>query len=90
MRTVHCIKLDKDLPGLEYPPFGGPLGEKVWLSVSDEAWKTFLEHFKMMMNEFRLVGGTDQATTAFLAEAEKYFFGDGKTAAPPPDFKPQH
>jgi len=90
VRTVHCVKLGKELPGLEYAPFGGALGDKIWASVSEEGWKMFLEHFKMMMNEFRLQGGTDQATTAFLTEAEKYFFGSGTSAAPPPDFKPQH
>ena len=89
MRTVHCVKLGKDLPGLEYPPFGGPLGEKIWASVSEEAWKGFLEHFKMMMNEYRLQGGTEQATNVFLDQAEKYFYGEG-AAAPPPEFKPTH
>jgi Fe-S cluster biosynthesis and repair protein YggX len=89
VRLVHCVKLGKDLPGMEYAPFGGPLGDKIWATVSEEAWKTFLDHFKMVMNEYRLQGGTEQATNAFLAEAEKYFYGDG-AAAPPPDFKPQH
>lgn len=82
MRLVHCVKLGKDLPGMDYAPFGGPLGDKVWAEVSEEAWKTFLDHFKMVMNENRLAGGTQQATDAFLKEAEKYFYGDGTVAAP--------
>lgn len=89
MRTVHCIKLGKDLPGLDYPPFGGPLGARIWGNVSEEAWKMFLEHFKMMMNEYRLQGGTEQATNAFLEQAEKYFYGEG-AAAPPPEYVPTH
>lgn len=86
-RMVQCVKLGKELPGLEYPPFGGKLGQKIWLSVSEEAWKVFVEHFKMIMNENRLQGGTETATNAFVSQAEQYFFGDG-SAVPPPDFKP--
>lgn len=89
MRLVHCVKLGRDLPGLEYPPFGGELGDKIWLSVSEEAWKGFLDQFKMIMNEYRLQGGTEQATRVFMEQADKYFFGEGG-AAPPPEYKPQH
>jgi Fe-S cluster biosynthesis and repair protein YggX len=71
---------------MDYPPFGGELGDKIWLQVSEEAWKSFLEHFKMIMNENRLQGGTDAATNAFIAEAEKYFFGEG--ASVPADYVP--
>lgn len=87
-RLVKCAKLGKELPGLVYPPFPGALGDRIWLEVSDEGWKMFLEHFKMVMNEYRLQGGSEHATNAFYDQAEKYFFGDG-AAAPPPDFKPQ-
>jgi Fe-S cluster biosynthesis and repair protein YggX len=82
------VKLGKELPGLEYPPFGGELGDKIWLSVSEEAWKMFLEQFKMIMNEYRLQGGTDQATNVFMEQAAKYFFEGGSTEAPP-EYKPQ-
>lgn len=85
---VQCVKLKKEAPGLDYPPFGGPLGVRIWNEVSDEAWKMFTEHFKMVMNENRLQGGTDQATKMFLEQAEQYFYGTG-VAAPPPDFKPK-
>ena len=87
MRTVQCIKLGKELPGMEYPPFGGELGEKIWLNVSEDAWKMFLEQFKMIMNEYRLQGGTDQATKIFMEQAEKYFYGEGGVARR--EYKPQ-
>ena len=38
VRTVHCIKLDRDLPGLDRPPFKDELGEKLFDGVSQEAW----------------------------------------------------
>jgi len=85
------VKLGKELPGLEYPPFGGELGDKIWLQVSEEAWKMFLDQFKMIMNEYRLQGGTEQATQVFMEQARKYFFEEGAAAAPPPDYvAPKH
>jgi Fe-S cluster biosynthesis and repair protein YggX len=87
-RLVNCVKLGKELPGMAYPPFPGALGERIYLNVSQEAWKMFLEHFKMVMNEYRLQGGTEQATNAFYEQAEKFFFGEG--AQLPPDYKPHH
>ena len=36
-RTVHCVKFDKDMPGLERVPWKGDLGKRVYDSVSQEA-----------------------------------------------------
>ena len=37
-RMVHCVKLGKEAEGLDYPPFPGELGKRIWLNVSKEAW----------------------------------------------------
>ena len=50
MKTVHCVKLGKDAPGLDKAPFPGELGKKILESVSEEAWGIWLEHQKMLMN----------------------------------------
>src|SRR5712671_2330695 len=57
-RMVKCVKLQKELPGLEYRPFNNELGQKIYDNVSQEAWKMWLEHFKMIMNEYRLAGAS--------------------------------
>ena len=85
-RTVFCKKLQKELPGLEVKPWSNDLGQKVYDNVSQEAWKLWTEHFKMIMNEYRLAGGTEQANQILFEQAEKFFFGEG--AALPPDYKP--
>jgi len=36
-RVVHCVKFDKDMPGLERIPWKGELGKRVYESVSQEA-----------------------------------------------------
>ena len=33
-RTVHCIKLNKDAEGLDFPPVPGELGKRIWAEVS--------------------------------------------------------
>ena len=53
-RMVNCIKLKREAEGLDYPPYPGELGKKLWESVSKEAWKGWLEHQKMLVNENRL------------------------------------
>ena len=60
-RIVNCVKLGKELPGLEFKPWNNELGQRVYDSISQEAWKLWLEHFKMVMNEYRLAGGSEQA-----------------------------
>lgn len=81
---VQCVKLGREAPGLEKPPLKGPIGQKVFENVSDEAWRKWLEHSKMLINEFRLDLTSEQGQKIWFTELEKYFFGDGSSA--PPDF----
>jgi len=85
VRTVFCVKLQKELPGLKEIPFEGhPLGQRVFDNVSQDAWKQWGEHGKMLMNEYRLNLGTAEAQQFLLDQMDKYFFGEG--SASPPDF----
>lgn len=85
-RTVHCVKLDKDLDGLEKPPFKGDLGQRVFDNVSAQAWRGWLEHSKMLINEYRLDLTSETGQRLWMTECEKYFFGEGSAA--PAEFKP--
>ena len=86
-RKVFCVKLQRELPGLDEVPFEGhPLGQKIYENVSKEAWKMWVEHMKMLMNEYRLNLGTQEAQEFLLQQMEQYFFGEG--AALSPDFVP--
>ena len=87
-RKVHCVKFQKEMVGLDEAPFDGhPLGQRIYDNVSKEAWKMWLEHMKMLMNEYRLNLGTQEAQEFLLKQMEDYFFGEG--SALPPDFVPQ-
>jgi len=84
-RKVFCVKFQKEMPGLSEVPFEGhPLGQKVYENVSKEGWSMWLEHMKMLMNEYRLNLGTPEAQELLLKQMDEYFFGEG--SALPPDF----
>ena len=86
-RKVFCVKFQREMEGLGEVPFEGhPLGQKIYENVSKEAWKMWLEHMKMLMNEYRLNLGTAEAQEFLLKQMEEYFFGQG--AALPPDYVP--
>src|SRR3972149_6972710 len=53
-RMVKCVKLGKEAEGLDYPTSPGELGKRIWENVSKEAWKMWLGHQTMLMNEYRL------------------------------------
>lgn len=76
-RMVKCVKLGKDAEGLDYPTYPGELGKRIFENVSKEAWKLWLAHQTMLMNENRLSPLDPKARKFLEAEMEKYFFGEG-------------
>ena len=74
-RIVNCIRLGREAEGVDFPPYPGELGKRIFENVSKEAWKAWLEHQKMLMNENRL-NLADAAARKYLAtQMEAYFFG---------------
>ncbi len=84
---VHCVKLGKEMEGLAKPPLRGPVGQKVFENVSKEAWRMWLEHSKMLINEYRIDLVSESGQKLWMAELDKYFFGEGSQV--PADFVPQ-
>ncbi len=80
-RKVRCIKLNKEAEGLQFPPFPGELGKRIFDNVSQEAWKGWLEHQKMLVNENRLNLADPAARKYLLEQTAKYFFGSGADSA---------
>jgi Fe-S cluster biosynthesis and repair protein YggX len=76
-RIVHCVKLKKDLPGLERLPAQGELGQRVFDNVSKEGFKMFLDYFKMVVNEYRLDLASPETDKIFLDQMQEFFFGTG-------------
>jgi len=86
-RKVMCVKFQREMPGLDEPPFDGPLGQRIYDSVSKEAWKMWGEHCKMILNEYRLNPANKSDQEILVKQMEEFFFGEG--AALPPGFVPQ-
>lgn len=85
-RTVNCAKLQRELPGMPFKPWSDELGQRIYDEVSFEAWKMWLEHSKMIVNEFRLDLTSPKAHELLKEQCEQYFFGEA--AALPPDYVP--
>lgn len=85
-RTVLCVKLQRELPAINYKPFEDDLGQRIFDQVSLEAWRMWLEHSKMIVNEYRLDLTSDKAHEVLKEQCEQFFFGEG--AALPAEFVP--
>ena len=83
---VHCVKLNKELPGLDEPPFDSELGKKIYENVSREAWGQWMEFCKMLLNEYRLNPARREDQEVIVKQMEQYFFGPG--VAPPKEYVP--
>ncbi len=86
-RTVRCIRLGREAEGLEKPPFKGEFGQRIFENVSKDAWRIWLEHSKMLINEFRLDLTSERGQEIWMQECERFFFGEGSEV--PPDFVPE-
>jgi Fe-S cluster biosynthesis and repair protein YggX len=85
-RMIQCVYLKREAPGLDRQPYPGPLGQRIFDSVSKEAWAKWLSHQTMLMNEYRLTPVDPKARKFLEAEMEKFFFGAGSEK--PEQYKP--
>jgi len=85
-RTVFCLKLQRELPGLDAPPWPGALGQRIYEHISEEAWEMWEERMKMILNEYRLLPFQKEAQALVAKQMEEFFFAEN--AAPPPGYVP--
>lgn len=86
-RTVQCVKFQKEMPGLDTPPWPGALGQRIFENVSAQAWKLWEDRQKMILNEYRLMPWQKEAQELMAKHMEDFFFGE--SAALPPGYVPQ-
>ena len=87
-RMLKCIKLGREAEALDFPPYPGALGKRIFESVSKEAWRQWLEHQKMLVNENRLNLADKKARDYLVQQMENHFFGSGADVAS--GFTPQN
>ncbi|HKL62150.1 MAG TPA: oxidative damage protection protein [Woeseiaceae bacterium] len=86
-RTVNCVVLGQEAEGLDYAPYPGELGKRIYENVSKQAWQRWLAHQTMLINEYRLTPIEPKAREFLEKEMEKFFFGEGSQA--PEGFVPK-
>jgi Fe-S cluster biosynthesis and repair protein YggX len=84
---IQCLLLKREAEGLDYLPYPGELGKRIYNSISKEAWAQWVAHQTMLINENRLTPIEPKARAFLVAEMEKFLFGGGSSK--PPDFVPK-
>jgi Fe-S cluster biosynthesis and repair protein YggX len=76
-RMVHCVVLGREAEGLDYAPYPGELGRRIYAEVSKEGWQRWVAHQTTLLNEYRLTPIEPKARAFLVAEMEKFLFGSG-------------
>ena len=76
MNTVYCIKLNKELEGIDKAPYPGELGKKILNNVSKDAWQQWLDYQTMLINENNLNLFEESSQSYLKQQMENYFFSD--------------
>jgi Fe-S cluster biosynthesis and repair protein YggX len=84
---VQCVLLGVEAEGLDYAPYHGELGQRIFDQVSKQAWQQWLAHQTMLINENRLTPIEPAARKFLEGEMDKFFFGKGSEK--PAEFVPQ-
>jgi len=79
---VHCVRYGRDLPGLKRRPYPGDLGHRLYDDVSALAWNDWVEHSKMIINEYRINAADPNAVKVLMEQCEQFFYGSGNVARP--------
>ena len=86
-RTVKCVKIGRELPGMARPPFPGALGQRIYDNVSQQAWGMWQQQSTVIINHYGLNLADPQAQEFLMQQMEEFFFGAG--AQMPEDWIPE-
>lgn len=76
-RQVFCQYEQKETEGLDFVPWPGDLGKRVYAGIGKAGWAAWLAHQTMLINENRL-SPLDPKHRAFLEdEMQKFLFAGG-------------
>ena len=75
-RTVFCQKYQQELPAMAKPPFPGPMGQKLFDTVSQRAWEEWQAHQTRLINEKHLNMMDMQARKYLQQQMHKFLSGE--------------
>ena len=76
-RTVFCQYQQRETEGLDFVPWPGEMGRRVFAGIGKPAWAAWLAHQTMLINENRLSPMNPEHRAFLEREMEKFLFGDG-------------
>lgn len=86
-RMVHCLKTNRELPGMDRPPMPGELGQRIYDNISQMAWEMWMEQVTILINHYGLNMADPNAQEFLNQQMEEFFFGVG--AQMPEDWVPE-
>ncbi len=76
-RVVFCEYEKKEAEGLDFVPYPGELGQRVFAHIGKAAWAAWLAHQTMLINENRLSPREPKHRVFLEREMQKFLFGGG-------------
>ena len=76
-RRLHCLHSGQEADGLDFVPWPGELGRRVFASIGKPAWTAWLAHQTMLINENRLSPMNPQHRAFLEEQMEKFLFEGG-------------
>ncbi len=75
-RMVMCSKFRRELPGLDFKPYPGELGDRLYENVSRQAWDMWQGQATIIINHYGLNLADPRAQDFLVKQMEEYFFSD--------------
>ena len=80
-RTIQCEYQKSEAEGLDFVPYPGELGQRIYAHIGKPAWNAWLAHQTMLINENRL-SPRDPKHRAFLEKELNKFLCEGVVEKP--------
>ena len=80
-RTIQCEYQKGEAEGLDFVPYPGELGQRIYAHIGKQAWSAWLAHQTMLINENRL-SPRDPKHRAFLEKELTKFLFEGVVEKP--------
>lgn len=74
-QMVDCVKIGRQLPGLDKPPFPGDLGQRIFESVSAEGYELWKPHMTILINHYGLNPADPDTRDILRQQMDEFFFG---------------
>jgi Fe-S cluster biosynthesis and repair protein YggX len=86
---VYCVKLKRELPGLEKPPFPGQLGQRIYEQISQQAYNMWPAQSTLIINHYGLNMADPESRKILREQMEEFFFADADKEEKPEGWIPE-